>query len=514
MPSIIINSFIPEIFLSCAILFQLIFNVKIVNNLKNNFPIINREIFSQTLFILGVLAFLFFNQKVEAYSSTLLVVNNESAILAKFILTIISIFALIIISAAFELQKLNFSEYFSVYLLSLLALLLMISACDLLFFYLTMEMQALCFYVLASFNRNNNFSVEAGLKYFIASSFISGIFLLGCSIIYIALGTVSLQEIYTLTLFPMEKYNFELYVSVLIGSVLIIVAILFKLGCAPFHFWIPDSYEGAPMASTIVFSILPKLPLLIFFMKFITSLNSVFNAISPTLFCIGIFSGIYGALSGLAQKRLKRLIIYSSISQIGFIVSSLSSNTVEGFSSALFFLFIYLITSMLTWGIFTLLYIPYSQITRFESGNNTLAPFYVSSFANIFQSNSTSAGLILILFFSIAGIPPFTGFTSKMLVLYGLVDKNSYTGPVLFLIISAIASYYYIRMVKVAFFEPRADASINHPIANVASNKRLVYLRFILVFLAFLLCFIFFYPNYLTLVCNKIVLGILGIFKG
>lgn len=510
MTATLFNSYLPEIFFSCAILFQLIFNVKIVNKLKNNFPVMNREIFSQTFFILGVLAFFFFDQKVEAFSSTLLVVNNEGAILTKFILTIISIFTLILVYGAFELQKLNFSEYFSVYLLSILALLLMISAGDLLFFYLTMEMQALCFYILASFNRNNNFSAEAGLKYFIASSFVSGIFLLGCSIIYGALGTVNLYDIHALTTFSVEAYSFELYAAVLTGSALIFVALLFKLGCAPFHFWIPDAYEGAPLASTIVFSIVPKLSLIVFFMKFIISLNDVFDAISPVLFWIGVFSCIFGALSGLHQIRLKRLIIYSSISQTGFIVSCLSVCTVDGFAGALYFLFVYLISSMFVWGLFVFIYVPYSQVTRFESGDNTLTPFYISSFANIFHSNSTSAGLLLILFFSIAGIPPFTGFTSKMLALNTFVNNDSYFGPSCFLISSAIATYYYIRMVKVSFFEPRAEDSINIPIANISSSKRLAYLRYLLVFLAFLLCFIFLFPNYLHLICHKIVLGIFG----
>ena len=318
MDIITLKSFIPEIFLSCAILFQLVYNVRVVNNLKYNFPVISKEVFFQTLFILCCLAYMYSDLKLEGFLSNFILMNDEGTRLSKLVIIVISICALFVVHEGFKLQKINFFEFYSILALSILSLLLMISSSDLILFYLTMEMQALCFYILASLNRNSTFSVEAGLKYFVSGSFISGFYLLGSSLIYGTLGTLNLNNINLLTVFSIDTYSSELNFLVLIGVILVTSTLLFKLACAPFHFWSPDVYDGAPIASTLVFSVLPKFAIFFFFIKWINSLNTLFDSISDILLIFGVLSAFVGTFFALNQKRLKRLIIYSSIAQTGF----------------------------------------------------------------------------------------------------------------------------------------------------------------------------------------------------
>ena len=195
MDAIILKSFIPEIFLSLSILLQLIFNIRTINSSKFNFPILDKEIFIQVLFIIFSVFFLLYNLKIEGFFSNFLFFNNEGSRIVKIIFIIINFLALFIIFKAFSVQKLNFFEFFIILLFSILSSFFLISSYDLLSAYLSIEMQALCFYILASFKRNSAFSTEAGLKYFISGAFISCIFLLGASILYGSLGTLNLNYI-------------------------------------------------------------------------------------------------------------------------------------------------------------------------------------------------------------------------------------------------------------------------------------------------------------------------------
>jgi proton-translocating NADH-quinone oxidoreductase chain N len=257
----------PESFLSIAILFQLVFNIKVINNLKYNFPLIDKEVFYQTLFVLLSLIFIYSNLKIEGFFSNFLFVNDESTRVIKILILMICVLTLGIVLQSFTIQSLNFYEFFIIFLLSLLSLLLMVSSSDLISFYLVIEMQSLCFYILSSFKRDSSFSTEAGLKYFISGAFISGFFLFGCSLIYGCLGTLNFNSLSLLLSFPFNEFDGALEYF-LIGGVLCVTAtLLFKIACAPFHFWSPDVYEGSPLSSTIIFSIVPKISLFFFFIK-------------------------------------------------------------------------------------------------------------------------------------------------------------------------------------------------------------------------------------------------------
>lgn len=508
MDIITLKSFIPEIFFSCAILFQLVYNVRVINNLKYNFPLISKEVFFQTIFILLCLAYMYNDLQLEGFLSSFSLVNDEGTRVTKLILVLISACSLFVIHEAFNLQKLNFFEFYSVLLLALLSLLIMISASDLIIFYLVMEMQALCFYVLASLNRNSTFSIEAGLKYFVSGAFISGFYLLGCSLIYGALGTLNLHNINLLTSFSVETYSVELNFLILVGVVLVISTLLFKLACAPFHFWSPDVYDGAPIASTLAFSVLPKFAIFFFFIKWINAINLLFVPISDILLFFGILSAFVGTFFALNQKRVKRLIIYSSIAQTGFLVAGLSSNTIDGFTAVYFFLLIYLITSILIWGHFTAFYQFSARLSGFYV--KEVSPLFLSSFSNLAKTNSLWAFSFVVVFFSIAGIPPLTGFLAKMVIIYELIASNKLIGAIALILISSVSVYYYIRMIKVAYFEPGKEDTGSKRVNVVFLNSNLDRLYFIFTFLLFLIGVLFYFPTLFLTICQYVVIHSFG----
>jgi len=420
MDAIILKSFIPEIFFSICILIQLVFNARLINDLKYNFPIIDKEVFYQTLFILLCLFLILSNVKIEGFFSNLLFLNDNGAISIKSIVVLSSLFVLIIASRGIIFQNLNFFEFFIMFSLSVLALLLLVSSYDFVSAYLVIEMQALCFYVLASFRRNSAFSTEAGLKYFISGSFISCIFLFGCSLIYGALGTLNFNSLNLLLSFPLVDDLIYVKYMVMVGCLFVFITLLFKVAAAPFHFWSPDVYEGAPLSSTVIFSILPKLVIFNFFIKCISAFSQIFYEFQGLFLVTGLLSIFVGTFFALSQKRLKRLVIYSSIAQVGFLVSALATNTVDGFVSIYFFLFIYIITSVLIWGYITEFYSSQQEVNLFY--NKAFSPIFLSSLSNYLKVNKIGAFSLMIVFFSIAGIPPFSGFLSKILIIFVLVE--------------------------------------------------------------------------------------------
>jgi len=504
MDIITLKSFIPEIFFSLSILFQLVYNVRVVNNLKHNFPIISKEVFFQTIFILLCMVYMFNDLQLEGFLSNFLLINDQGTKFSKIIISLISIFALVIVQESFKFQKINFFEFYSILSLSILSLLLMVSASDLILFYLTMEMQALCFYILASLNRNSTFSVEAGLKYFVSGSFISGFYLLGCSLIYGCLGTLNLNNLNLLTIFHLNTYSSELNFLVLIGIIFITSTLLFKLACAPFHFWSPDVYDGAPISSTLVFSVLPKFAIFFFFIKWINSINTLFDSISDILLVFGLLSAFLGTFFALNQKRLKRLIIYSSIAQTGFLVSGLGLLNLEGYSYTFLFLILYIITSILIWGHFVLFHL-YSVKTN-HYYNKEITSLYISTINNLSKHNIIWSFSLVIIFFSIAGIPPFSGFLAKMLIIYNLVNLNYIVFACILVLISAFSVYYYIRILKVAYFEPKKE-NLSEDFKTIYSFSYLESLILIIPILLSVLILLFYTPDFFLLLSQYVSVG-------
>ena len=387
MDSIVLKSFFPEIFFSLGIFLQLVFNARLINTLKYNFPIIDREVFIQTVFILFCVLLLLVNLKIECDLSNFLFVNDSGGCMAKTFFIITCLLTMPVIFRSFVLQKLNFFEYYVILSLSLFASMLLFSAFDLLSAYLVIEMQALAFYVLASYKRDSSFSTEAGLKYFISGSFISGIFLLGCSLIYGSLGTLNFNDISLLLSFSLTETFENLNFILILGVLLVVFTLLFKISAAPFHFWSPDVYDGSPLATTIVFSLFPKLVIFTFFVRWISAISNIFFEIKFIFILLSLVSLIFGTFFAIRQKRLKRLIVFSSIVQVGFMLAALSQYSVDGMVALYYFLFIYILSSILIWNNVSLLYTFCNLTNRFYKEN--IRSVFLSSLSNMSKTNKT-----------------------------------------------------------------------------------------------------------------------------
>jgi NADH-quinone oxidoreductase subunit N len=509
MDAIILKSFIPEIFFSTSILLQLVFNIKLINSLSFNFPIVIKEAFIQTVFILICVLLLLSNLRIEGFFSNFTLLNDCGGNAIKAIIILFCLFIIISITRGIIVQRLNFFEFFTIFLFSTFSLLILISSYDLISSYLAIEMQALCFYILSSFRRNSAFSTEAGLKYFIAGSFISCIFLLGCCLIYGAIGTLNFHNMNIILSFSFNESYVYLKSMVLLGSLFIFITLFFKVAVAPFHFWSPDIYEGSPLSSTIIFSVLPKMAIFNFFIKCSCFLSQFFYEFQYLFLIVGTISIAIGTFLTLRQKRVKRLFIYSSIAQVGFMVSALSTCTIDGVVSIYFFLFIYVLTSILVWNFITQFYA--SQQAVNNQTNITLNPIFVSSFSNYFKVNKISSSSFLVTLFSIAGIPPFCGFLAKTLVLLSLVSVNFFFTSLIIVLISSVSVFYYIRIAKAFFFETKEVKVKNKRIQTVFSSYLLDSQGGVSAFFTMLLVFFFFSPTSLILLSHFVVLNSFGI---
>ena len=505
MDSLVLKAFILEIFLSICILSQLIYNAVLVNTSKNKYPLVSHEIFSQTFFILLCLLVMALNLRSEGYFINFLFINDIGSNFVKILFVFSCLGVLILVVQNFKLQFLNFFEYFILYLLSILSLMLLISANDLLSAYLVIEMQALCFYVLASFSRDSAFSTEAGLKYFISGSFISAIFLAGCAILYGLFGTLNLNHLTLLLSLSSLASDNLFYLCAVIGNMLILITFLFKLAVVPFHFWAPDAYEGAPLSSTIIFTIVPKLGIFYFLIKWLSIVAINFTSLLSILGFLGVASVAVGSLFALGQKRMKRLIIYSSIGQLGFVISALSELTLTSLISVYFFLVIYIITALLFWFCLSNFYMFQQQIRRFYS--QPLSTLFITSLANLFNINFSWSLVLLVIFFSMMGLPPFSGFFAKVFILISLIESSNLIIALLLVLLNIIAAFYYLRFLKILFFEP-SQAYLTNDTSQIIFLT--TYFRgqcLLISVLIYLLLFFFFNPTFLYLVCHNIITG-------
>lgn len=454
---LLLQQYICELLLVSAILFDLLFGAHIISEKYWSRPILIKNTYR---FYFIVLVFVFFGY-LYAYWYPAKVSLAHLTNIAKVIVTIFAIVALVLSNAALKVQKISFPEFFFFFMVATLSALLMLVAPDLLFFYLVLEAQTLCFFVLAVANRKEIYSNTAGLLYYLIGSYSSVTLLLGTALIYSVTGTVVLSDLVSLLSVKGGISNGpEMHVFVL-GSLLIVGSLLFKVGLFPFHFWLPDVYEGAPLASTIVYSILPKFSLVYFFLKFMASINQdglFVDIFFIPLLTFGVFSVFVGALYGIRQRRLKRLLIFSSIVQIGFVMVALSTLKYQAAKIAIFFLIIYLITASLLWGVLVLMY--KFQQDQFLDKNEEVESMTLDSISNFVFFGSIFAFIFVYVMFQTAGIPPLAAFYTKMNVVTHLIEYGRILESAALIISGYISVYYYINLIKAAFFENAADQKI------------------------------------------------------
>ena len=325
-------------------------------------------------------------------------------------------------------------EYPIIILASTLGMILMISSYDLIIFYLGLELQSLCLYILASFKRDDERSTEAGLKYFVLSALASGLLLYGCSLIYGFTGSTNFEIISA----NLDEAN----TGAVFGIVFIIVGLAFKVSAVPFHMWTPDVYEGSPTSVTSFFALVPKIAAISVFIRFMyVPFVNVISQWQTIIIFLSIASMILGAVAAIGQSNIKRLMAYSSIGHMGYALAGIAAGTNAGIQSTIIYLTIYLVMNL---GAFGCIFMMKRENIFYEN---------INDLSGLSKNHPMLALSFLIILFSLAGIPPLAGFFAKFYIFMAVIEVKMYALAIIGLVTTVISAFYYLRIIKIIYFE-------------------------------------------------------------
>ena len=461
----------PEIFLSLSIMFLLIFGVfkknssKLVQNFSLVILIITAVItFNETM---GISEFKLFNESV--------IIDFLSSFMK--IATLLSAFLVLVISSNYlKISQIMKIEYPILILSSVLGMMIMISSNDLIVFYMGLELQSLALYVLATFNRDQLKSSEAGLKYFVLSALSSGLLLYGCSLIYGFTGSTNFDLI-------SEKLNSSDY-ALTFGIVFILVGLAFKISAVPFHMWAPDVYEGAPTSVTLFFTMVPKIAALTVFIRFLyVPFLNLIDQWQMILIFLSIASMLFGAIAAIGQTNLKRLVAYSSIGHVGYTLAGLATGSNEGIQSSVIYFIIYIVMNL---GLFSCLLMMKRNNKYFEN---------LDDLSGLSKNHPLLSLSLLIILFSLAGIPPLAGFFAKFYIFKSVIEQSMYFLAVVGLLSTVIAAFYYLRVIKIMYFDDETEKF---------DTDHSLWLKFSLTASTLLILIYFIFPSELVEVVSKI----------
>ena len=358
----------------------------------------------------------------------------------------ISVAAMLIYSRGYVASRgMLQGELFALTLFATLGMMVMISANHFLSAYLGLELLSLSLYALVALRRDNAESTEAAMKYFVLGALASGMLLYGMSMIYGATGSLAIPEV--AERIASGKAAGEI---LMLGLVFIVAGLAFKLGAVPFHMWVPDVYQGAPTAVALLISTAPKLAAFAFVVRLLVeSLGhpALVAQWQQMLVILAVLSMAIGNITAIAQTNLKRMLAYSTISHMGFLLLGILSGSVEGYAAAMFYVAVYAVTGLGSFGMILLLSREGFEADRLEDfkGLNRRSPWY--------------AFLMLLLMFSMAGIPPTVGFYAKLSVLQSVIDAGQVWLAVVAVAMSLIGAFYYLRVVRLMYFDEPVDAA-------------------------------------------------------
>ena len=461
----------PELFLSLSIMFLLILGV-----FKKNSSKIIQNI---SLIVLLITAVIIFN---ETLGNEEIKLFNESIVidyLSSFmkIITLLSAFLVLVISTsylkAFKIFKI---EYPILILSSVLGMMIMISSNDLIVFYMGLELQSLALYVLATFNRDQLKSSEAGLKYFVLSALSSGLLLYGCSLIYGFTGSTNFNVI----AFQLNANDYALT----FGIVFVLVGLAFKISAVPFHMWAPDVYEGSPTSVTLFFTMVPKIAALTVFIRFLyVPFLDLIDQWQIILIFLSIASMLFGAIAAIGQTNLKRLVAYSSIGHVGYTLAGLATGTNDGIQSSIIYFTIYIIMNL---GLFSCLLMMKRNNVYYEN---------IEDLSGLSKNHPLLSLSLLIILFSLAGIPPLAGFFAKFYIFKSVLEQSMYFLAIVGLLSTVVAAFYYLRIIKIIYFDKEKEKyDIDHS----------MWLKFSLSVSTLIILFYFISPSQLIEVISKI----------
>jgi len=461
----------PEIFLSLSIMFLLILGVfkknssKLVQNISLIVLLITSVItFNETL---GLEETLLFNSSI--------IIDYLSSFMK--IITLLAAFLVLVISSnylkTFRIFKI---EYPILILSSVLGMLVMISSNDLIVFYMGLELQSLALYVLATFNRDQLKSSEAGLKYFVLSALSSGLLLYGCSLIYGFTGSTNFNII-------ANQLNSNEY-AITFGIVFILVGLAFKISAVPFHMWAPDVYEGSPTSVTLFFTMVPKIAALTVFIRFLyVPFLNLIDQWQMILIFLSIASMTFGAIAAIGQNNLKRLIAYSSIGHVGYTLAGLATGSNDGIQNSIIYITIYILMNL---GLFSCLLMMKRNNKYFED---------IEDLSGLSKNHPLLSLSLLLILFSLAGIPPLAGFFAKFYIFKSVLEQSMYFLAIVGLLSTVVAAFYYLRIIKIMYFDKEKEKY---------DTDHSLWLKFSLTFSTILILFYFIFPSQLIDVVSRI----------
>ena len=461
---------IPEIFLSLSLMFLLILGVF---NKKGSIIVYNLSLLILIISIPLILnvpsdgEILIFNEsyKVDYLSNFI-----------KILIVISTLFVLLTSSQYLKSIKIFNIEYPILILSSILGMMVMVSSNDLIVFYIGLELQSLALYVLASFNRDNILSSESGLKYFVLSALSSGLLLYGCSLVYGFSSSTNFLQI---------SFNYDQSSQgIIFGMVFILVGLAFKISAVPFHMWAPDVYQGSPTSVTLFFAILPKIAALTVFIRFLyTPFFNLIDQWQTIIIFLSIASMLFGAVAAIGQKNLKRLIAYSSISHMGYALAGLTTGTNQGIQSSVSYITIYLVMNL---AFFSCIFMLKRKDEYYEN---------IEDLSGLSKKHPMLSFSLLVVLFSLAGIPPLAGFFAKFYVFMAVIEQSMFFLAIVGLLATVIAAFYYLRIIKVIYFDNEREMyDTNHSIG----------LKMSLIITTILILIYFIYPNSLIDFVSKI----------
>jgi NADH-quinone oxidoreductase subunit N len=466
-----LNFILPEIFIALSIMFLLLLGVFKKDSSK--------LIFNISLLVLLITAIITLNETSSINRITLFkdsVVIDYMASLMK-IITLVGAFLVLIISSNYlKTFKIFKIEYPILILSSVLGMMVMISSNDLMVFYMGLELQSLALYVLATFNRDQLKSSEAGLKYFVLSALSSGLLLYGCSLVYGFSGSTNFDIIAT-------QLNSNEYVLTF-GIVFILVGLAFKISAVPFHMWAPDVYEGSPTSVTLFFTMVPKIAALTVFIRFLyVPFLNLIDQWQMIIIFLSIASMLFGAIAAIGQTNIKRLIAYSSIGHIGYTLAGLATGSNEGIQSSIIYIFIYVIMNL---ALFSCLLMLKRNDQYYED---------IDDLSGLSKNHPLLSLSMLVILFSLAGIPPLAGFFAKFYIFTAVLEQSMYFLAIVGLLSTVIAAFYYLRIIKIIYFDKEKEKY---------DSDHSLWLKFSLTFSTILILLYFIFPSQLIDAVSRI----------
>ena len=472
--------FIPEIFMSLGFLVILIISVFLKKNSHIIVGYLSLILIFLTQFLVLKDIFLF-----EEIFNSFFVIDSFGSFLKSIILISagLVIYFYLIVKNEISLQR---PEFLLITLIAIIGMMLMVSSNDLLSLFVSLELQSLALYILVSFSKDDFNSSEAGVKYFVIGSLSTCIFLFGSSLIYGIIGSTNFSEI---SQFISDQYN--LPTLLIIGLIFILVSLSLKISAAPFHMWTPDVYQGAPSIVTAFLSTAPKIAVFAVLIRLLVyPFGEIIIDWGKIIIILSIASMIIGSLGALKQDDLKRLMAYSTINHIGFILMALVPGSEDGITAICIYLIFYLTMNL---GVFLFI-----LNMRRDQINVTK----IKDLSGLYKSEPVIAGCLAIIFFSMAGIPPLAGFIGKLLVLNIVIDNNLFFLAIIAVVTSVIAAFYYIRLIKSMFFDSPTDE------LDLLTNPQS---KLLMTLLSFFNLTVILYPQFFLNLCASITLSLFAL---